>query len=240
MQQKMQRNGLKEWSIDMKKFSLIILSLCAKITTAQIPATGAWFALQLPVQINDKWQWHNDAGYRTLGASLNAYQFLYRTGIRYTLNKKWSIATGTSFFYTRSSYQKFNREFGKEFRLWQEVNVQLPFSKTILFQNRFRTEQRWFAETNNRAAYFGFRMRNRESVTKTLNDKWSLLLGHEYMIQEVNKKLSFNQNRVQTTAIFKKNSSTQFQGGYLWIKWPATSQHIFTFTFQKIISLHVK
>lgn len=155
-------------------------------------------------------------------------------------NKKLSVATGIAFFYTRSSYQKYNREFGGEFRLWQELNVRLPLSKTILFQNRFRTEQRWFAETDRRAAYFGFRVRNRESVTKTLNDKWSVLLGHEYMRQLADNKFSFNQNRVLATAFYKINSSAQLQGGYIWIKWPSSSQHIFTFTFQKNISLHAK
>lgn len=221
-----------------KIFFISMLIIVANKSFAQIPATGSWFALQLPVKINEKWQWHHDAGYRTLGASLNAYQFLYRTGIRYLANKKLSVATGTAFFYTRSSYQKYNREFGGEFRIWQELNVQLPFSNTILFQNRFRTEQRWFAETDRRAAYFGLRVRNRVTVTKTLNDKWSVLLGHEYMRQLAENKFSFNQNRVLATGIYKINSSEQIQGGYIWIKWPASSQHIFTFTFQKNISLH--
>ena len=225
----------------MRRVFFIAMSIAAaNKTLAQIPATGSWFAFQLPVKINDKWQWHNDAGYRTLGASLNPYQIFYRTGLRYILNKKWSVATGSAFFYTRSSYQKFNREFGKEFRLWQELHVQPPLSKTILFQNRFRTEQRWFAETVNRSAYFGFRVRNRASVTKTFTDKWSVQLADEYMRQEVNKKFSFNQNRFIATGLFNINTSSQLQGGYIWIKWPASSQHIFTFTFQKIISLHAR
>lgn len=217
----------------------MVITVTGKLN-AQIPATGSWFALQLPVKINEKWQWHNDAGYRTLGASLNAYQFLYRTGIRYAVNKKWSVTTGTAFFYTRSSYEKFNREFGKEFRLWQEVNAQHPVSKNISLQNRFRTEQRWFAETDNRAAYFGFRLRYRAAATKTLTEKWSVQLASEYMRQLVNNKFSFNQNRVMTTALYKINSSAQLQGGYMWLKWPASSQHIIIFTFQKTISRHVK
>ncbi len=223
-----------------KVFFISIIITTASKTFAQIPATGSWFAMQLPVNISNKWQWHNDAGYRTLGASLNAYQFLYRTGVRYVANKKWSIATGTAFFYTRSSYQKFNREFGKEFRLWQEVNAQHLLSKTILLQNRFRTEQRWFAETDSRDSYFGFRMRYRAAVTKALTDKWSVQFADEYMRQQANNKFSFNQNRAMATAIFKINSTAQLQGGYMWLKWPTSSQHILTFTFQKTISLHAK
>ena len=223
-----------------KVFFISIIITTASKTFAQIPATGSWFAMQLPVKINDKWQWHNDAGYRTLGTSLNAYQFLYRTGIRYIANKKWSVATGTAFFYTRSSYQKFNREFGKEFRIWQEINAQHQLSKTSTLQNRFRTEQRWFAETDSRDSYFGFRMRYRAAVTKALTDKWSVQFANEYMGQQANNKFSFNQNRAIVTALFKINSTAQLQGGYMWLKWPSTSQHILTFTFQKTISLHAK
>ena len=220
-------------------FISMIITVAAKIN-AQIPPTGSWFALQLPVKINEKWQWHNDAGYRTLGASFNGHQFLYRTGIRYVANKKWGIAAGTAFFYTRSSYQKLNREFGKEFRLWQEVNAQHPLSKTISLQNRFRTEQRWFAETGRRAAYFGFRFRYRIAFTKTLTEQWKVQLANEYMKQEVSKKFSFNQNRLIATALYKINTSSQLQGGYMWLKWPSASQHILTFTYQKNISLHAK
>ena len=223
-----------------KVFFISMIITAASKTFAQIPATGSWFAFQLPVKINDKWQWHNDGGYRTLGASLNSYQFLYRTGIRYVVNKKWSVATGTAFFYTRSTYQKFNREFGKELRLWQEFNAQHSLSKTISLQNRFRTEQRWFAETDSRAAYFGFRLRYRAAVIKMLTEKWGVQIANEYMSQEVSKKFSFNQNRLIATALYKINTSSQLQGGYMWLKWPSTSQHILTFTFQKSISLHAK
>ena len=223
----------------MRRVFFIAMSIAAaNKTLAQIPATGSWFAFQLPVKINDKWQWHNDAGYRTLGASLNPYQIFYRTGLRYILNKKWSVATGSAFFYTRSSYQKFNREFGKEFRLWQEVNAQHPLSKTSSLQNRLRTEQRWFAETNSRTAYFGFRIRYRAAVTKAVTEKWSIQFADEYMRQQVNNKISFNQNRMMATAIYKINTTAQLQGGYMWLKWPNDSQHILTFTFSKNISLH--
>src|SRR5688572_14918291 len=222
----------------MKKIYFIILYFFPKAAMTQIPATGSWIAIQSPVNLSKKWQWHNDAGYRTLGVSLSAYQFLFRTGVRYNFNTKWSVATGTAFFYTRSSYQKFNREFGGEFRIWQEFNAQHPVSKTISLQNRLRSEQRWFSATNNRPEYFGFRFRYRVAATKNLTEKWAIQLANEYMRQVVNDKFSFNQNRLLGTALYKINTSTLLQWGYMWLKWPSSSQHIMTFTFQKVISLH--
>jgi len=224
----------------MRRVLFFILLFVSKAIWAQIPDAGTWLAIQVPVNISKKWQWHNDAGYRTLGASISPYQFLYRTGARFTFNKKWSTAGGVAFFYTRSSYQKFNREFGGEFRLWQELNGQHPISKSISLQNRVRTEQRWFAKTDDRSAYFGFRFRYRVAATKLLNDKWSIQLANEYMRQQANNSFTFNQNRLILTALYKFNPTSQLQGGYMWLKWPAESQHIATFTFQKIISLHGK
>jgi hypothetical protein len=224
----------------MRVALVFIMFFISKTIWAQIPDAGTWLAVQLPVNITKKWQWHNDAGYRTLGASVSAYQFLYRTGARFIFNKKWNVATGVAFFYTRSSYQKFNREFGGEFRLWQELNGQHPVSRSISLQNRIRTEERWFAETDNRSAYFGFRFRYRFAATKTLNDKWGVQLANEYMRQHANNKFTFNQNRLILTALYKFDPTSQLQGGYMWLKWPTESQHIATFTFQKIISLHGK
>jgi Protein of unknown function (DUF2490) len=222
----------------MRSSLFLILLFVSTTMTAQIPDAGSWLAIQLPVNLSKSWQWHNDAGYRTLGSSVLPYQFLYRTGARFNFNKKWNTAAGVAFFYTRSSYQKPDHEFGKEFRTWQELNSQHSLSKSVSLQNRLRTEQRWFAETNNRAGYFGLRFRYRVAAIKQINEKWALQLADEYMQQHANKKFSFNQNRIIATALLKLNITSQISGGYMWLRWPGESQHIATFTFQKIISLH--
>jgi hypothetical protein len=92
--------------------------------------------------------------------------------------------------------------------------------------------------TKNREAYYGVRFRYRFGTTKMITEKWGLQLADEYMRQLANNKFSFNQNRLILTALLKINTSSQLQGGYMWLKWPSESQHIATFSFQKTISMH--
>jgi hypothetical protein len=222
----------------MKLIITILLLLSITYTQAQQPATGHWLTLQVPVQLSGKWQWHNDAGYRTLGNQAAAQQYFYRTGIRYFLNKQLSAAAGTAFFFTRTSFDKSNAEFGREFRLWQEINWQLPLTKKIQLHNRIRTEERFFADTKNSPSFNAFRLRYRLAAIQTVTQKWSIQLADEYMQQARSGQFKFNQNRLSATAIYQAGGSTQLQGGYMWLLWPSSSQHIIQFTVFKKISLN--
>lgn len=215
-----------------------MFSFTTKATLSQVPATGNWFALQLPVRLSNKWQWHNDAGYRTIGFSIAAYQYLLRSGIRYNINNSWNTATGYAFFFTRSSFEKADHEFGKEFRLWQELNAQHTFLKSYIIQNRLRMEQRWFDAVGNNDAYFGLRLRHRAAITKVFSENWNLQLADEYMQQLTQGVFSFNQNRLQLNVIYKMNHAEQVQAGYMWLNRQRQSQHIITITFQKTFFLH--
>ena len=217
---------------------ILIIVIAANKLHAQRPETGAWLAVQAPVNFSKHWQWHNDAGYRTLGTSAEPLQYLYRTGARYNFNKQWSTAAGIAFFYTRTSFLKTNNEFGHEFRFWEEANRLKQISSKTQWQLRLRTEQRFFAATSGKAKYTAYRFRFRTGVTQKLNDKWDLQLADEYMQQYANQKFSFDQNRVMLSGVYHLNSSTQLQGGYMWLKWPKEHQHILTISFIKKISLH--
>ncbi|MDZ4808754.1 MAG: DUF2490 domain-containing protein [Bacteroidota bacterium] len=205
----------------------------------QRPKSGIWLSLQLPISISQKWQWHNDAGYRTLAVSSEPLQYLYRTGMRYNFNKQWSTAGGVAFFFSRTSFSKLNDEFGHEFRFWQEVNHQYPVSDKLNWQLRLRTEQRFFEATSGKAKYTTSRFRLRSGITQKINGKWSLQFADEYMQQHANQKLSFDQNRLMLSGIYYLNPATQLQAGYMWLRWPDDDQHILTIGFIKNISFHV-
>jgi Protein of unknown function (DUF2490) len=222
----------------MKLIVTILLFLSIAYTRAQQPETGHWLTLQVPVQLSGKWQWHNDAGYRTLGNQAAAQQYFYRTGLRYFLSSQLSTAAGAALFFTRTSFSKSNSEFGREFRLWQEINWQLPLTKKLQLHNRIRTEQRLFAATKNSSAYTVFRLRYRLAAIQAVSKKWSIQLAGEYMQQARSNRIQFNQNRLYATALYQANSNIQLQGGYMWLLWPSSSQHIIQFTVLQKISLH--
>jgi len=223
----------------VKKGVLILFLGAINFAIAQKrPDTGEWFAVNLPVNFSMHWQWHNDTGYRTLGTSVEALQYLYRTGFRYNFNRQWSTAAGIAFFFSRTSFSKLNDEFGHEFRFWEEVAHQRPLNKKLQGLFRFRTEQRFFAVTSVKEKYTGYRFRFRPGLNQKLNNKWCLQLTNEYMRQAANHKFTFDQNRLTFSGIYQFNRVTQLQAGYMWLKWPRDNQHILTFTFTKNISLH--
>lgn len=217
--------------------TILLLFVCSNVL-AQRPQSGGWFSAQLPVSFNPKWQWHNDAGYRTLGTSTAALQYLYRTGVRYTMTENWNTAAGVAFFFTRTSFQKTNHEFGKEFRFWEEVNYKIEINNRLQLISRLRTEQRFFSATQQKDAYTAYRMRLRTQAQQQLTTKWSLLLADEYMQQYAHHKFLFDQNRLIVSAVYQINSSAQLQGGYMWLLWPDAPQHICTVTLQKNILLN--
>jgi hypothetical protein len=226
------------WS-PARQLLILLALLCIKPAFAQMPGNGSWLTLQLPVQLNKKWQWHNDAGYRTIGMHTAGHQYFYRTGLRYQFNTHWNSAAGIALFYTRTSYSKQNQAFGREFRLWQEVNNQQPIAAQTVLQNRLRVEQRFFAATQQSSAFNAWRLRYRMALVHRFSNKWGLQLSEEYMAQKrSSSKLLFNQNRVAIAGLYQWHPHTQLQAGYMWLLWPQSQQHIFQFTFYQQIVLH--
>jgi hypothetical protein len=217
---------------------IILLVITASTVNAQRPPTGLWTAVNMPVQLSTHWQWHNDGSYRTLGNSTAPLQYLYRPGIRYILNKKWNVASGVAFFFTKTDFEKSHHEFGKEFRLWQEGQLQESIGSWKL-QFRLRTEQRFFEATSLKSKYTAHRFRLKATATKMLSQKWGLLFANEYM-RQIKKRaaLNFDQSRVIVSAIYQPTSTLQIQAGYMWLKWPEASQHILSITVIKNIKLY--
>lgn len=224
-----------------KKIFFTISMLCSCRLFSQRPPTALWLSTQLPVEINNNWTVQNDASYRTLGSSIAPSQYLYRTGLRYTANNKWTIATGIAFFFTRTTFSKQQDEFGKEFRFWEELNYKMAIQNNLQSILRFRTEQRSYKATSKTAAYHAFRYRLRTQFQQTLSPSIAVQLSEEYMEQYAHHNLSFDQNRVATNLVYSFNNKAKLIAGYIWELRPQhVSQHILSFNFQKTISIHAK
>ncbi len=223
-----------------KRQQLLILPvgllLYVQSSFGQQSQTIVWNTLQLPVQLSSNWQVHNDISYRTIGVSASAYQYTFRTGIRRFINEKWNVATGLAFFFTRTSFDKTNHDFSREFRLWQEVVKENKLNKKLSLFSRFRIEERFFAATSKKDKNFALRFRYRMSLVQTVSDKWKLQLANEYMQQLAGGEFAFQQNRLGATVIYNENKSTQLQAGYIWSKLTAGTRHFVTCTFIKIIA----
>lgn len=209
--------------------------LAAFAVSGQRPQHGAWLTLNMPVSFSVKKEWHNDAGYRTLGESVSAQQFFYRTGFRYRFSKDLNAAGGVAFFFTRTSFDKGNNEFGREFRTWQEINAEVKMLRKLHGAARIRTEQRFFDKTTAREPYKTFRLRLRAQLRQDIGSRISLQLMEEFMSRVFDKRPGFDQNRILLSGTYQWGRSLQLQPGYMWLHWPESNQRILMLTIQKNI-----
>ena len=199
---------------------------------------GVWLGGQVQIKFSNKWAWQHDAGFRTAGTTFLTQQYLYRTGARYFVHKNLSFVGGGAIFFSRSSLDQSNHEFGREWRLWQEAFHSVSLKK-ILWQNRFTTEQRFFEETNKKPGYTAYRFRIKTIFTKPVSEKWSLQLSDEYLRQAANRVFTFDQNRLMLYGLYNQNATTTFRTGYMWLLLPGRiSRHILNVNYLK--TLHVK
>ncbi len=222
---------------------ILLIGLCFPLflSAQQRPEEGVWLTLNAPVDLSAKWQIHNDGSFRTLSISKEPLQYLYRTGLRYQFNESYSATAGVAFFFTRTSFNKDNDEFGSEFRTWQEFQSLQNINTSNRLQIRFRSEQRFFEATKRRAAFVAHRVRLRTGWQYDFTRHWSVLIADEYMQQYAMDDFTFDQNRVISSVIYRFNEDTQLQAGYMWLLWPQeSSQHLVNITFQKRFQLYGK
>lgn len=204
----------------MRIYTILLLLLGVFVAEAQQRTESIWQTVQLPVKLSSKLSLHNDAGYRTLGISLLPRQFLFRTGMRYHYSKQTDAAAGVALFFTKTSLNKEEHEFGTEFRLWQEVQQQIKLMKHTNLLLRLRTEQRFFEQPSFRNSFEAYRFRYRGTVQQQLNEKLELQAGFEYMHQLEDGANCFNQYRIQPSLLWKMNKHLQLQIMYMIIKSP--------------------
>jgi hypothetical protein len=199
---------------------------------------SVWNTVQMPISLSSKWQIHNDISYRTIGFSSAAFQYTFRNGIRYFINKKWNAAMGFAQFNTRTKFDIEENIFGKENRLWQEIANENKIKKNFVLLNRFRIEERFFYRTKNIESYTAIRCRYRLALQQDFANKWKVQLFNEYMQQIQNGDFSFQQNRLGTALLYSFDKNTQLQLGYIWSNQKTSNLHFITFTLTKNIHLH--
>ena len=217
---------------------LVFIMLITNLKYSYCQQTIVWNTIQLPLQLSTKWQVPVDFSYRTIGFSSSAYQYTGRVGIRRYLNDKWSVATGIALFFTRHTFNKTDSEFGREFRLWQEVLQEKKLNGKYSIQNRIRSEERFFTATSTNDAYTALRLRYRLGLIRMINEKWKMQLSDEYMEQLALRRFKFQQNRVGISLSYIFGYLSQVQAGYIWSELSKSAQHFITLSFQKSIALH--
>jgi hypothetical protein len=214
---------------------LIFFLLIAQKIQSQHNDYGNWLSFQFRVELPKKWEWHNDAGYRTGGSDWQASQFFYRTGLRYNLSNKQAVTAGLALFYTSLTAENEYRVYGEERRIWQEYVLENS-KKKWQFQMRFRMEERFFQAVSNKSARYATRLRMRVHATRFFNEQWGIQMANEYMVQFDEGSGKFNQNRLTISGLYKVKRNWQFQLGYMFLLLPYYSQHVLILSVQKKVT----
>lgn len=219
----------------MQSRIIIISILCLSITgsIAQSNKFVIWNSLQFPILLSNKWQIQNDLSYRTLGFSTRAYQYTFRTGLRYNIRNNFSITAGIADFNTRTVFKKQISEFAREFRTWQEISLDAKALPSIQLLNRVRLEERHFYRNSIKNSYDALRIRYRIGLQKKISDTYSILISNEYMGQIENKEYGFQQNRLGFSILYSFSPNMRIQTGYIWSKLTTDNFHYAIITFQK-------
>jgi hypothetical protein len=116
-----------------------------------------WLGYIGSLKVDKHWTVNYDVGYRWLNGVDEKYQLVSRAGVTRKLNKYFYATIGYTYFlhYPNSHYTKTSRH---EHRPFEQLVIQVPTRK-ILIQNRFRAEQRYFLNENDREWHFNHRLR---------------------------------------------------------------------------------
>ena len=194
-------------------------------------SSSIWFAGQLGMR-KKNWEWHQDAGYRTIGTSPRATLWFYRTGARHYFNEHWNVAGGYALFNARVDKEK--PAFSAENRIWEEAVRQDQWNK-LRWVQRFRIDHRWFNANSKTEAYTAHRFRYRTAFIQTLHPQIDLQLYDEIMIQRQQGEWLLNQNRIGAFVYIRTGKQQVINLGYTWLQQPSGNLNLLHVGFQQNI-----
>ncbi len=223
----------------MRICSITLLVILAKTSWAQQAPSGEWASILVSVKLNEQWASVTDFGYRTIGSDFRYYQNYFRTGVRYSLDRHWSMAGGVGFFNSKISFAKDTREFGHEVRLWQDVYRLSPLKNKWILNHRFRLEEKHFDKTSTRDPYYSLRFQYRLLGGYRFSKIWNLQLGPEWMENLIREKILLDQVRLYALLAYQSSKGYGITLGYFYSMRKAYDQHVYTIALSKNVQRHV-
>lgn len=223
----------------MRICSLALLMILAKTSWTQQAPSGEWASLLVSVKLSEEWASVTDFGYRTIGKDFRYYQNYFRTGVRYSLDRHWTMAGGIAFFNSKISFAKDAREFGHEVRLWQDAYRLSPLANKWILYHRWRLEEKHFDKTSNRDPFNSLRFQYRLLGGYRFAKNWNVQMGPEWMENLIRQKIQLDQVRLYGLVAYQDKSGYGFSLGYFYSMRKAYNQHVYSIAFSKNVQRHV-
>lgn len=175
---------------------------------------GNWFNYFGNVQINDRWNWHNEVQYRNYNFIGDLEQLLIRTGIGYNLTEgNNNILLGYGFIESENYLDGTDeKDAFPEHRIFQQFITRQNAGRVSL-QHRYRFEQRFVQGS------FKLRYRYMLGINIPLNNKvmtdntWYISVYDEIFLNS--KNVVFDRNRLYAGPGYKVSPKLRFELAYM-------------------------
>jgi hypothetical protein len=193
-----------------------------------------WIRYYNQTRLNEKLTLHTEIDDRVYSNPLQQSQFFSHIHLHNRIKPWVDIAGAMSYNLTNLPSNLSVRV--TEWRPWQEVNFFSDKNKKILFQFRYRLDER-FIQNNNKTELTGgyhfnlrhrFRLQMTTSLIKLKNDRSiSLKLSDEVMLNTGDVPRIFDQNRLSGSLEYQMSDRWSIESGYVNLIQPITDSEFY-------------
>ncbi|UWX53737.1 DUF2490 domain-containing protein [Maribacter litopenaei] len=207
----------------MRKLLWVVLSIISTMAVAQENGEdklGSWHMYFGTNQIADKWSIHTEAQLRYFEQAKNFNQLLLRTGLNYHIDGNAIATAGYAFIKTDPTYfesavldlEEPASDKISEHRIFEQFILKNKVWE-LLFEHRYRLEQRFITDSDLNTKSTQHRTRYRLQMTVPLTDIFFLNFYDEIFINLQNE--AFDQNRLYAAVGVNVTNNLSVQAGYL-------------------------
>lgn len=197
------------------------ISFPSKSQNTFIEEWQAWFRYYNQAQLTEKLILHTELDERRRLDPWIQAQFFTHVHLHYRVNSWLDVAAGMN--YNLSTLTTTNLVV-EEWRPWQEVSLFKNLGKDVLFQFRYRLDERFIHRNDKQVLldgyHFNWRHRFRIQFSKPIaqfnsNRTLTLKLSDEVMLNSGDVLRVFDQNRIFAALEMKLNNHWSVESGYL-------------------------
>lgn len=202
---------------------LMGISFQSKSQNTYVQEWQVWFRYYNQAQLNEKLILHTELDERRRLDPWSQAQFFAHVHLHYRLKPWLDVAAGMNYNLTNVLTTNHSLEVA-ELRPWQEVSLFKNLGRDVLFQFRYRLDERFIQRNDKQVLldgyHFNWRHRFRIQFSKPIaqfnnNRTLTLKLSEEVMLNSGDVVRVFDQNRIYASLEMKLNNHWSIESGYL-------------------------
>ncbi len=198
----------------MKLKQVWLLLLIPIFGIGQPSELGNWFAYFGSVQLNSRWNWHNEVQYRNYNFIGDTEQLLLRTGIGYNLTEgNNNLLLGYGYIHSENYVDCTDeKDAFPEHRIFQQFITRQKVSRVSL-QHRYRFEQRFVNDDFKLRFRYFLGLNIPYNHPEMQENTWYLSIYNEIFLNTKNKV--FDRNRLYLGQGYKISRKIRFELAYM-------------------------